>query len=197
MALQTEESKKTPRLPEKRYARLARSAMPAWARMSCGPRVRVDEALERLRDRRQAAAGVDEDRDAALGRQREDGREPLVVEQELLSARMELDPTRPEVEAAARLLDRALVEREPHERDEPAFRAGRELERPVVAGLEARVPVGLVEAEHEGPRDAVAVHGADQLLVAPDHPVDVRAEVGVGVEDLEVGGEIGAQTLVP
>ena len=74
---------------------------------------------------------------------------------------------------------------------------GRELERPVVAGPEAGMPVGLVEAEHEGPRDAVAVHGADQLLVAPDHPVDVRAEVGVGVEDLEVGGEIGAQTLVP
>jgi hypothetical protein len=38
-----------------------------------GPLVRVDESLERLRDGRQAAAGVDEDRDAALGRQREDG----------------------------------------------------------------------------------------------------------------------------
>ena len=54
--------------------------------------MRVDEPLERRRDRRQAAAGVDEDRDASLGRQREDGREPLVVEQELLGARMELDP---------------------------------------------------------------------------------------------------------
>ncbi len=115
--------------------------------------MRVDEALEPFRDRRQAAAGVDEDRDAALGREREDGREPLVVEQELLGARMELDPARAEVEAAARLLDRPLVEREPHERDEAAVRARRELERPVVTGLEAGMPVGLVEAEHEGPRD--------------------------------------------
>jgi len=52
--------------------------------------------------------------------------------------------------------------------------------------------VGLVEAEHEGPRDAVAVHGADQFLGASDHPVDVRTEVGVGVEDLEIGREVGA-----
>ena len=120
--------------------------------------MRVDEALEPRRDRRQAAAGVDEDRDAALGREREDGREPLVVEQELLGARMELDPAGAEVEAAARLLDRPLVEREPHERDEAALRARGELERPVVAGAEAGMPVGLVEAEHEGARDAVAVH---------------------------------------
>ena len=99
--------------------------------------------------------------------------------------------------AAARLLDRPLVEREPHEREEPSFRACRELERPIVARAEPGVPVGLVEAEHEGARDAVAVHEACELFVAPDHPVDVRAEVGVGVEDLEVGGEIGAQALVP
>ena len=37
IALQTEVSKKTPRLPAKRCARLARSAMPAWARISCAP----------------------------------------------------------------------------------------------------------------------------------------------------------------
>ena len=159
--------------------------------------VRVDEALEPLRDRRQAAAGVDQDRHAALGRQLEHGREPFVVEQELLGAWMELDPAGAEVEAAARLLDRPLVEREPHEGDQAALRAGRELERAIVAGLEARVPVGLVEAEHEGARDAVPVHRADQLLVAADHPVDVRAEMRVRVEDVELGREIGAQPLVP
>ena len=92
---------------------------------------------------------------------------------------------------------RHTYEREPHEGDEPTLRACGELERAVVAGAEAGVPVGLVEAEHEGARDPVAVHDADELLVAPDHPVDVRAEVRVGVEDLEVGGEVGAEPLVP
>ena len=160
-------------------------------------RVRVDEALEAGRDRRQAPAGMDEDRDAALGGEREDGCEPLVVEKELLGARVELDAARAEVEAAARLLDRPFVEREPHERDEPSVRARGELERPVVACAEAGMPVGLVEAEDEGPRDAVAVHRAEELLVASDHPVDVRAEVRVGVEDVQVGGQVGAQPLVP
>ncbi len=39
----------------------------------------VDELLEPGGDRRQAAAGVDEDRHVPLGREREDGNEPLVV----------------------------------------------------------------------------------------------------------------------
>ena len=38
---------------------------------------------------------------------------------------------------------------------------------------------------------------ADQLLVAPDHPVDVRAEMRVRVEDLEVRREIARAPLVP
>ncbi len=159
--------------------------------------VGVAQALERRRDRRQSPAGVDEDRDAALGCEREHRREPLVVEEELLGPWVELDPTRAEVEAPARLLDRPLVEREPHERDEATGRACRELERPVVAGAEAGVPVGLVEAEDEGSRDAVAVHGAEELLVVAHHPVDVRAEVRVGVEDVQVDGESRAQPLVP
>ena len=99
---------------------------------------------------------------------------------------MKLDPAGAEIKAAARLLDRPLVEREPHEWDEPALRARSELERPVVAGAESGVPVRLVEAEDEGARDAVAVQRAEELLVAADHPVDVRAEVRVGVEDVEV-----------
>ena len=118
-------------------------------------------------------------------------------EQELLRARMELDPAGAEVEAATRLLDRPLVEVEPHERDEPAVRARRELERPVVPGAEARVPVGLVEAEHVRARDAVAVHPAEQLVVDADHPVDVVAEMRVRVEDVEIGRQAGAHPLVP
>ena len=70
---------------------------------------------------------------------------------------MELDPARAEVEAARRLLDRALAEVEPDERDEPALRALGEGERAVVGRAEGRMPVGLVEAEHEGARDAGAL----------------------------------------
>jgi len=73
-------------------------------------RMRVDHPLEPLRNRWQAAAGVDEDRHAALGREREDGDEPLVLGHELLCTRMELDPTSAEVETALRLLDRSFVQ---------------------------------------------------------------------------------------
>ena len=152
--------------------------------------VLVDEPLELGGDRRQPAPGVDQDRDVPLGGEREHRREPLVVEQELLRPRVQLDPARAEVEAARRLLHRPLVEREPHERDQPALRARGELERPVVAGLEAGMTVGLVEAEHERPGDAVGVEQPDELLVAPDHPVDVVAEVRVRVEDLQAGRQV-------
>ena len=50
------------------------------------------------------------------------------------------------------------------------------------------MPVGLVEAEHEAARDAVAVHHPLELLVVPDHPVDVVPEMGVRVEDVGAAG---------
>ena len=140
---------------------------------------------------------MDEDRHAALGGQREDGREPFVVEEELLGTWVELDAARAEVEAAARLLDRAFAEVEAHERDEASLRAGGELQRPVVARSKAGVPIWLVEAEHGGPRDPVPVHPAEELVGPADHPVDVGAEVRVGVEDVEVGRESGQQPRVP
>src|SRR5262249_47963377 len=99
----------------------------------------------------QAAAAVDEDRHLPFGRELEHGREPLVVQQELLRTRMELDPARAEIQAALRLLDRALAHVEAHERDQSTVASRSELERAVVAGPEAGVPVRLVEAEHEGP----------------------------------------------
>ena len=197
IGLQTEVSKKTPRLPEKWPARLARSAMPACAMISCASGYASTSRCRWSRDRRQAAAAVDEDRHAALGRQREDGREPLVVEEELLRARMELDPARAEVEAASRLLDRPLVEREPDERDEPAVRARRELERPVVAGAEAGMPVGLVEAEHEAARDAVAGSSADRAPRSARPSRRCRAEVDVGVEDVVSAGRSRAELVLP
>ena len=156
-------------------------------------RVRIDEPEQVVGDRRQAAPAVDEDRHPALRSEREHRRQPLVVEQELLGARMELDAAGAEVEAAGRLLDRLLVEREPDEGDHAAARALGERERAVVAGPEARMPVGLVEAEHEAARHAVPVHALLELLVAPAHAVDVGAEMGVRVEDLRSRRQLGAE----
>ena len=151
--LQTEVSKKTPALPPKRSASAARSAMPPCAMISCALGVGLDEAREVVGDRRQPAAAVDQDRNAALGGELEDRRQPLVVQEEALRARMELDPAGAEIEAAHRLLDRLLAQVEPDEGDEPSVRALRELERAVVRRAESRMPVRLVHAEHEAARD--------------------------------------------
>ena len=152
-------------------------------------RIVVDEAREVIRDGRQPAAAVDQDRDAPLRGEREHGRQPLVVQHEALGARMELDPARAEVEAALGLLDRALRQVEADERDQPALRALRVLERAVVRRAESRVAVGLVHAEHERAGHVVALHAPLELLVDPAHAVDVVPQVDVRVEDLAVGNE--------
>ena len=102
-------------------------------------RVAVDERAQAVGDRRQAAAAVDQDRHAALGRELEDRREPLVAGVELLGARVQLDAAGAGVEAAARLLDRRLVQVEPHERDQPAARCAR---RRRASGRSRRVNAG-------------------------------------------------------
>ena len=157
----------------------------------------VDDAAEIVRDRRQPAAAVDQHRHLALGRELEDRRQPLVVEEKLLGAGMQLDPARAAVEAAFRLADRVLRQVEPDEGDQPSLGAFREGQRAVVAGAEARMAIGLVEAEHEAARDPVLVHAADQVVVDPDHAVDVVPEVGVSVEDLGAVRQLAAQLLVP
>ena len=43
---------------------------------------------------------------------------------------------------------------------------------------------------------AVAVGDPHELVEATAHPVDVVAEVDVGVEDLGVGGQLAAKLLV-
>ena len=96
--------------------------MPACAMISVGA-CRSSEARQRVRDRRQTAAAVDQDRHPALRGEREHGLEPRVVGQEPLRPRVQLDPARAEVEAARRLLDRALVQVEPHERKQRSVRA--------------------------------------------------------------------------
>ena len=129
---------------------------------------------------------MDQDRDAAVGCELEHRRQPLVVEQELLRARVQLDPAGAEVEAARRLLDRALGQVEPDERNELAAASLGEGERAVVRRAEARMPVGLVEAEHERAGDPVRTLDPEQLVEVAAHAVDVGAEMDVRVEDLGV-----------
>ena len=159
--------------------------------------IAVDDPAEVIRDRRQSAAAVDQHRHAALGRELEDRGQPFVVEEELLRARMQLDASRAEVEAALRFADRVLGQVEPNERNQPPLRSRREVERAFVAGAETRVAVGLVEAEHEAARDPVLVHAADQVVVDAGHAVDVVPEVGVSVEDLSAVRQLAAELLVP
>src|SRR5205814_6695803 len=104
-----------------------------------GFRVAVDERRELVADRRQPAPAMDQDRDATLGRKREDRRQPLVVQQEPLGAWVQLDPAGAAFEAARPLLDRLLREVEPYERDQPAVGALGVCERPVVGGAKSGV----------------------------------------------------------
>ncbi len=108
-----------------------------------------------------------------------------------------LIPARSAVDDSRRLADRILGEVEADEWDHPSVRALGERDRPVVPGLESRMPVRLVEAEHEAAGDPVLVHPALELVVEPDHAVDVGAEVCVGVEDVGALGQLLAQLVVP
>jgi hypothetical protein len=140
---------------------------------------------------------VDQDRDLPAGGELEDRGEPLVVQQELLRPGMELDPPRAAVEHPCRFADRILCEIQADEGNHPSVRALAEGQRPVVPSLEAGMPVGLVEAEHEAAGDPVFVHPALEILVDTDHAVDVRAEMGVRVEDVGALREFLAQLVVP
>ena len=127
---------------------------------------------------------MDQDRDAALGREGEDPSEPLVVQVERLGAGMELDAARAEVEAAGRLGDRLGGQVEADERDEDAVARLRGRERPVVRGPERRLTIGLVQAEGEGALDVRPLEALEQHVERADHPVDVGSHVDVGVEEL-------------
>ena len=105
---------------------------------------------------------------------------------------MQLDSACARIDAARGLGDRVLGQVEPDERDEASLRALRKGQRAVVCGAEGRVPVGLVEAEHERARDSVSLLARDQLVEVADHPVDVGAEMDVRVEDLGARGQLRA-----
>ena len=106
---------------------------------------------------------------------------------------MQLDPAGAAVEAAGCLLDRALAEVEPDERDQPPAGALRELERPVVRRAKGRVAVGLVEAEHERARDPEPLLDPLELAVIAAKAVDVVPEMDVGVEDVGPLGELSSE----
>ena len=107
-----------------------------------------------------------------------------------------LIPARAGLETASRLVERRLVQVEAHERDQTSFRTRRERQRSVVRGAERRVAVGLVEAEHERARDAVAAHHLGELVVVADHAVDVVPQMEVRVEDLGAGRQLAHELLV-
>ena len=160
-------------------------------------RVAVDHAREIIGDRRQPAATVDQHRHVSVGRELEDRREALVVQQKLLRAGVQLDALRAQVEAALRLADRVLGQVEANKGDQLPVRALGICQRPVVARAEARMPVGLVQAEHEAAGDPVLLHAADQVVVDADHAVDVGPEMRVRVEDVGALGKLTAELVVP
>jgi hypothetical protein len=109
---------------------------------------------------------------------------------------VQLDAARSQVETAFGLADRVFRQVEPDERDEAALGALAVLEGPVVRRAEARVPVGLVHAEHEAAGDPDAVEDPLELLVDAAEPVDVVPEVDVGVKDLGLLGQLGPELFL-
>ena len=99
--LHTDVSKKTPGRPREAGRERGEVGDAAVGDDQLGV-VALDELGQAVGDRRQAAAAVDQDRDAAVGGELEDRREPLVVQVELLRPRVQLDPARAGVEAARR-----------------------------------------------------------------------------------------------
>ena len=194
IGLQTEVSKKTPALPAKWPARPERSAIPACAMISVASGYVVVRGVRGGRDRRQPAPAVDEDRDAPLRRDREDRREPLVVQLELLRARMQLDSACAEVEAALGLLDRAVGQVEPDERDQPALRLAR---RTRACGRWRRGRPGWRSGSSRqktfAREIAVAVEDRRSAPRAARHAVDVVAEMRVRVEDVGARRQLAAQ----
>ncbi len=152
--------------------------------------VAADKRLQILGDRWEAAAAVDQDRHSPLNRELEHRSEPLVVEREGLSAGMELDSPRAEVEGTPGLVHRVGGEVEADERNEPPLRARRVIERAVVGDAEAGFPVGFVETEDECATEPEAVEKRRKLLVAAAHPIDVVPEVRVDVEEVRISGEL-------
>ena len=127
----------------------ARSEIAAWARISRASVNSPDRRTVSWPERRDAAAGVDEHRDAALVGERHDVAHGRLGQREALGPRVQLDALGAGVEAAARLGQRVGARVEAAEGDEPAAGVGGRREHAVVG---RRVAVRLVHGEHDGAR---------------------------------------------
>ena len=114
-------------------------------------RMALDQVAQVVGDRGQAAAGVDQDGHAPLGRDAEHRVQGALAEVEGLGARMQLDAAGAGVERALGLLDRPLGQVEPAERDEHPLRRRRPLEHAVVRHAVGRMPLGVVRAGRRTP----------------------------------------------
>ncbi len=119
-------------------------------------RVALGEPDGVLPERGDPAAGVDQHRQAALVRERDELADDRLVHPELLRARVQLDPGRAGVERPPRLGDRVVVRADAAEGDEPVRVVGGGADRDVVGG---RVAVRLVHREEHGAR----VDGSERL----------------------------------
>ena len=155
----------------------------------------LDESPQVIGDRRQTAAGVDQDRHAPLCGQPEHRVEPALAEVELLRPGVQLDAARAPVEAALGLGDRLRGEVEPAERDERPVGCPRPFEDAVVGHPVGREAVRVVQRKCERALDAVGRHGGEQLLGRLGEAVLVHAHMRVRVPDPDVVGERGADAL--
>ena len=122
-----------------------------------GLRVVLDEVLEVLRDRRQAAPGMDQDRHAPFRREPEHRIELALAEIEFLGPGVELDPPRPG-RGSGRLGDRLGGQVEPAEGDERAVRRRGPLQDAVVGDPVGREAVGIVQGEREAALNTMPPH---------------------------------------
>ena len=127
----------------------ARSETAAWARIRRASGELVASSSECAAERRDPAAGVDQDRQPPLVCDRDQVADRGVVEREPLGARVELDPARAGVERPLGLGDGAVVRVRRGSRDENAAGFGGGGDHEVVR---LAVAVGLVHREDRGAR---------------------------------------------
>ena len=147
-----------------------------------------------LAERRNPAAGVDQDRHAALLGDLEQVADLRVVEREPLGARVQLDATSAGVEGPPCLPGGIVVRVHAAERHEPPA-AALGLRKHAVVGL--RVAVRLVHREEDGPA-ADPVEHLGELLEARLHAVGiVGAGVRMDVEQLDVAEPVAERGVEP
>lgn len=121
-----------------------------------GTRERSRELERAASQRWNPAAGVHDDREAPLVRERGDPANRQVAQSEALSARVQLDSRGAETDRALHLLQGAVARIDATERDEPTARELRRGERVVVGG-----PVGARFRERE--HDRAPIHDLKPL----------------------------------